>query len=48
VTWINGIKAAELKDGLTSRGIIGLQVHGIGKKAPGEEIRWRAIRIKEL
>lgn len=48
VTYINGIKAAELKDGLTPRGIIGLQVHGIGKKAPGEEIRWRAIRIKEL
>jgi hypothetical protein len=47
-TWINGVKAAELKDGLTPRGIIGLQVHGIGKKAPGEEIRWRAIRIKEL
>jgi hypothetical protein len=23
-------------------------VHGIGKKEPGEEIRWRAIRIKEL
>jgi hypothetical protein len=48
VTWINGTKAAELKDGLTLRGIIGLQVHGIGKKTPGEEIRWRAIRIKEL
>ena len=47
-TWINGVKAAELKDGMTLRGIIGLQVHGIGKKAPGEEIRWRAIRIKEL
>jgi hypothetical protein len=47
-TWINGVKAAELKDGLTPRGIIGLQVHGIGKKEPGEEIRWRAIRIKEL
>ena len=30
------------------KGHIGLQVHGIGKKAPGEEIRWRAIRIKEL
>jgi hypothetical protein len=47
-TWINDVKAAELKDGLTPRGIIGLQVHGIGKKAPGEEIRWRTIRIKEL
>jgi hypothetical protein len=48
VTWINEVKAADLKDGLTLRGIIGLQVHGIGKKEPGEEIRWRAIRIKEL
>jgi hypothetical protein len=47
-TWINEVKAADLKDGLTLRGIIGLQVHGIGKKEPGEEIRWRAIRIKEL
>ena len=48
VTWINDVKAAELRDGLTPRGIIGLQVHGIGKKEPGEEIRWRAIRNKEL
>jgi hypothetical protein len=24
------------------------RVHGIGKKAPGEEIRRRAIRLKEL
>lgn len=48
VTWLNGVKAADLKDALTLRGIVGLQVHGIGKKEPGEEIRWRAIRIKEL
>lgn len=50
-TWINGVKAADLKDGLTLRGIIALQVHAIGdgkKKAPGEEVRWRNIRIKEL
>jgi hypothetical protein len=50
-TWINGVKAADLKDGLTLKGIIALQVHGIGdgtKKAPGEEVRWRNIRIKEL
>ncbi len=48
-TWINGVQAAELKDGLTQKGIIALQVHGIGKgKNPGEEIRWRNIRIKEL
>jgi hypothetical protein len=48
-TWINGVAAAELKDGLTVKGVIALQVHGIGKgKNPGEEIRWRNIRIKEL
>ena len=49
-TWINGVKAAELKDSLTLRGVIALQVHGIGasKKAPGEEVRWRNLRIKNL
>ena len=46
-TWINGVKAADLKDSATLRGIIALQVHGIGKRAPGEEIRWRNLRIKE-
>jgi Domain of Unknown Function (DUF1080) len=50
-TWINGVKAADLKDSMTLRGLIALQVHQIGdgtKKPPGEEIRWRNIRIKEL
>lgn len=50
-TWINGVKAADLRDGMTPRGLIALQVHQIGdgtKKAPGEEIRWRNLRLKEL
>ncbi|MGN6556110.1 MAG: 3-keto-disaccharide hydrolase, partial [Verrucomicrobiota bacterium] len=50
-TWINGVKAAELTDSLTTNGIIALQVHGIGdgkKRHAGEEVRWRNIRIKEL
>jgi hypothetical protein len=48
-TWLNGVQAAELIDGKTTKGIIALQVHGIGKgKNPGEEISWRNIRIKEL
>ncbi|MSU50758.1 MAG: DUF1080 domain-containing protein [Opitutus sp.] len=50
-TWINGVKAADFKDSMTLRGLIALQVHQIGdgtKKKPGEEIRWRNIRIKEL
>ncbi len=48
-TWINGVKAADFKDGMTRRGLIALQVHSINaQKKPGEEIRWRNIRIKEL
>jgi hypothetical protein len=50
-TWINGVKAADLTDSLTPKGIIALQVHGIGngKKHPaGEEVRWRNLRLKEL
>lgn len=50
-TWINGVQAVDLQDGMTRRGLIALQVHSIGdggKKKPGEEIRWRNLRIKEL
>jgi hypothetical protein len=50
-TWINGVKATDFKDSVALKGIIALQVHGIGdgkKKAAGEEIRWRNIRLKEL
>lgn len=50
-TWINGVKAADLKDDMTLKGIIALQVHGIGdgtRKKAGEEIRWRNLRLKEL
>jgi hypothetical protein len=46
-TFINGVKAADITDSMTLKGIIGLQVHGIGKKAPGDEIRWRNIRIRK-
>jgi hypothetical protein len=49
-TWINGVLAADLKDGMTRSGFIGLQVHGIGrrKEAIGKKVRWRNIRIKVL
>lgn len=50
-TWINGVKAADFKDSMTLKGLIALQVHGIGdgkKNKPGEEIRWRNVRLKEL
>jgi hypothetical protein len=48
-TWINGVAAADFKDSMTPKGLIALQVHGIGKKGkPGEEVMWRNIRITEL
>lgn len=48
-TWINDVPAADFKDSMTPKGLIALQVHGIGNKGtPGEEVSWRNIRIKEL
>jgi hypothetical protein len=48
-TWLNGVPAADLTDGMTLKGVVALQVHGIGKnEKPDAEIRWRNIRIKEL
>lgn len=47
-TWLNGVLAADLKDGMTPSGFIALQVHGIGKKQETLEVRFRNIRIKEL
>jgi hypothetical protein len=47
-TWVNGEVRADLRDDMTPKGFIGLQVHGVkGKKEP-MSIRWRNIRIKEL
>jgi hypothetical protein len=47
-TWINGVPAADLKDGMTASGFIGLQVHAVGKREEPLEVRFRNIRIKEL
>ena len=49
-TWINGVLAADLKDSMTSKGFIALQVHGVGKHKDrvGKQVRWRKIRLKEL
>jgi len=45
-TWINDIPCVDLRDGMTSRGIIGLQVHGVGNDATVYQVRWRNIRIQ--
>jgi len=48
-TSINGVSCADFKDSLTARGVIGLQVHGLGKKDfQPYEVRWRNLRIKKL
>jgi len=47
-TWINGVSCADLRDSMTLKGIIGLQVHGVGRDFKPYQVRWRNIRIKEL
>jgi len=47
-TSVNGVPCADFRDSLTARGIIGLQVHGLGKDFQPYQVRWRNIRIKEL
>lgn len=47
-TSLNGVPAADLRDGLTPSGFIGLQVHGVGGRKEDLEVRFRNVRIKEL
>jgi hypothetical protein len=49
-TLLNGVPRAEIKDGMTLKGFIALQVHGIGKDKSKENLKvaWRGIRIQEL
>ena len=49
-TFLNGEPRAVLKDSMTLRGIIGLQVHSIGKdkKVEGTQVRWRNLKITDL
>lgn len=47
-TWVNGVPAVDLKDNLTAKGLIALQVHQVGAREEPMEVRWRNIKIKEL
>jgi len=47
-TWINDVTCADLRDSLDAKGIIGLQVHGLGKNFFPYQVRWRNLRIREL
>lgn len=49
-TWLNGELRASIKDNLTPRGLIALQVHGIGKdkSKEGIQVAWRNLRLETL
>ncbi len=47
-TWLNDVPAADLKDGMTPKGFIALQVHGVGDRTEPLEVRWRNLKIQEL
>ncbi|MCU0771071.1 MAG: DUF1080 domain-containing protein [Verrucomicrobia bacterium] len=49
-TWLNGKPRAHIRDSLTPRGFIALQVHDIGNQrdVEGAQVRWRNLRIQEL
>lgn len=49
-TWLNGVPRAEICDNATLRGVIGLQVHGVGKDTNkvGLAVSFRNLRIHEL
>ncbi len=49
-TWLNGEPRAEITDSLTPRGLIALQVHGVGSDAAkvGLKVCFRDVRIREI
>jgi hypothetical protein len=49
-TWLNGTPCADLKDSVTARGFIALQVHGIAQDTAknGTQVRWRNLKLTDL
>jgi hypothetical protein len=49
-TWLNGEPRAEIYDSLTPRGLIALQVHGVGNATNkvGLKVSFRNIRLREI
>ena len=49
-TWLNGELRADIKDSMTLKGLIALQVHGVGNDKSKENITvmWRNLRLKRL
>ncbi len=48
-TFVNGVPCADLKDSMDAKGVIGLQVHGLGNREfQPYQVRWRNLRLKQL
>ena len=47
-SWVNGVPCADFTDDTDKTGLIGLQVHSIGKDQGPYQVRWTKLRIKEL
>ena len=47
-TWLNGEPRADFHDDMSSEGVIGLQVHGVGGRTDPLRVRWRKLMIREL
>ena len=48
-TWVNQVPAADLRDSMSLRGFIGLQVHGVGNREGDPlQVRWRNLKIQDL
>lgn len=47
-TWINEVPCAKLKDSMTAKGVIGLQVHQIETGTGPFQVRWRNLRLMPL
>lgn len=47
-TIVNGVVVSDFRDGLSRKGIIGLQVHDVGERTTPLRVKWRNIRIMEM
>lgn len=46
--WLNGHLRADMRDAMTPKGFIGLQVHGVGDKTEPMSVAWKNIRLQKL
>jgi hypothetical protein len=47
-TTVNGVVVNDFRDALSSKGIIGLQVHDVGEDKTPYQVRWKNIRVQIL